>query len=152
MRRELRLLLAGAFLAYFFDPQSGRRRRDETRDRVLAFFRRVFRRSQRSARGIAADADALKAKATHLREQPKALSDEALAQKVMSEAFRDQDMPKGTVNVNVERGRVILRGEVDRPELVEELELRVRKVMGVRDVTNHVHVRAGGPPGASGAV
>ena len=57
--------------------------------------------------------------------------------------FRDPALPKGAVNLNVEAGRVVLRGEVADPALVEELERRVRDVVGVREVENLLH-----PPGA----
>ena len=55
--------------------------------------------------------------------------------------FRDRDVPKGKINVNAENGVVFLRGEVASPELVETLETRVRKVHGVRDVTNLLHAK-----------
>jgi osmotically-inducible protein OsmY len=143
MRRAVSLLLAGAFVSYYFDPRSGRRRRHELRDRGRATLRRALRRARHSARMIAAEAHALKARATHVRERPKEFSDETLKQKVMSEAFRAPGMPKGAVNVNVEDGRVVLRGQVDRPDLIEELERRVRRVAGVREVENLVHLPRG---------
>jgi len=63
--------------------------------------------------------------------------------KIRSEVFRDPTLPKGAVNLNVEDGRVVLRGEVAEPALVEELERRVRDVVGVREVENLLH-----PPGS----
>jgi osmotically-inducible protein OsmY len=56
--------------------------------------------------------------------------------KVESIVFRKHDLPKGQININAENGVVFLRGQVDRPELVETLEARVRKVQGVKDVEN----------------
>lgn len=38
----------GAALAYFFDPETGNRRRSMTRDRVLAFFRRTGHQAGRA--------------------------------------------------------------------------------------------------------
>ncbi|HEY7380926.1 MAG TPA: BON domain-containing protein [Gaiella sp.] len=55
------------------------------------------------------------------------------------------DAPKGEVNVNVEHGRVVLRGELATRELIDELERRVRKVVGVREVDNRLHVPAAEP-------
>jgi osmotically-inducible protein OsmY len=135
-----RWLALGALAMYFLDPQSGARRRRVLQDRALAVPRRLRRRLARSARAARAETRAVVARATHLRERPKDLSDATLADKVRSEVFRDPALPKGDVNVNVEEGRVVLRGQVESPELVEELERRVRKVVGVRDVENLLHL------------
>ena len=59
--------------------------------------------------------------------------------KVESIVFRKHDVPKGQININAENGVVYLRGQVDRPELVETLEARVRKVRGVKGVENLLH-------------
>jgi osmotically-inducible protein OsmY len=136
----------GALLAYFLDPQSGRARRHLVRDRALATVRRAVRRTQRSGRGVVADGYGLVQKAAHLRERDKPQPDDAtLADKVQSEAFRNADVPKGNIVVNAEDGVVVLRGEVDRPELIAELERRVRNVQGVRDVENLLHLPGAEP-------
>jgi osmotically-inducible protein OsmY len=139
MRGFLRGLAIGAWVAYLFDPQHGRRRRHMLRDRSIATVRRFARRSRRGASLFVAEIRGFVAKATHLRERPKHVNDETLAQKVMSEAFRSPDAPKGDVNVNVEGGRVVLRGQVATNELIEDLERRVRKVAGVQEVENLLH-------------
>jgi osmotically-inducible protein OsmY len=82
----------------------------------------------------------VKQKVTHLREEPKDYDDQTLKAKVESEVFRPADAPKGDVNVNVENGVVYLRGQVERPELIDDLESRVRAVQGVREVENLLHV------------
>ncbi|MBA3330866.1 MAG: BON domain-containing protein [Actinobacteria bacterium] len=141
-----RLVLSGAVsaaLAYFFDPQSGARRRNVTRDRVLAFFRRRGREAARAGRTVTAEAYGVSQKVQHLREEPKNLDDATLAQKVQSEIFRDASAPKGAVDVNVQEGVVQLRGEVETQELIDELVAKARKVQGVREVENLLH-----PPGA----
>jgi osmotically-inducible protein OsmY len=139
--RFLRLAAIGAALVYFFDPQQGARRRNMLRDRTLAFFRRGGRRA---ARRVGAKAYGLKQKATHMREEPKTFDDQTLKAKIESEVFRPADAPKGAVNVNVENGVVYLRGEVQQPEIVEELEQRVRSIQGVERVENLLHT-----PGSS---
>lgn len=138
--RFLRLAAIGAALTYFFDPQNGRRRRKMTRDRVLAFFRQGARRTERARRAVAAEAYGVKQKATHLREKPKDLDDVTLTRKVETELFRPAHAPKGSVNVNVENGVVFLRGEVERPEIIEDLEARARKIQGVQEVENLLHL------------
>ena len=126
----------GAALAYFFDPQNGKRRRSMTRDRTLAFIRRGGRRAGQ----YAAQAQGMKQKATHLHEERKDLDDVTLARKVETEIFRPADAPKGSVDVNVVDGVVQLRGEVDSPDLVDELVSTARSVQGVRDVENLLHL------------
>src|SRR5215211_4984910 len=140
-RRTVLAGTLGAALAFFFDPQSGRRRRKMTVDRIAAFFRHRARESGRLARGVAAEAYGVSQKVQHLNEEQKPQPDDAtLAHKVESEIFRDADVPKGQINVNAENGVVYLRGEVQQPELIDDLEQKTRKVQGVRDVENLLHV------------
>jgi osmotically-inducible protein OsmY len=138
--RFLRFAAIGAALVYFFDPQQGARRRNMLRDRVLAFFRRRGRQAQRMGRAASAEVYGAKQKATHLREEPKEFDDQTLKAKVESEVFRPADAPKGDVDVNVEDGVVYLRGQVERQEMVEDLERRVRSVQGVERVENLLHL------------
>ena len=141
-RRVLLPLVAagGAALAYLFDPATGRRRRAQLRQRLPAILRRVRTRLQRVGRGVAAEAYGVRRKAAHLREEPKDLNDPTVAAKVETILFRDPDVPKGQINVNVQEGVVQLRGEVERPELINELVSKARSVQGVRDVENLLHL------------
>jgi osmotically-inducible protein OsmY len=106
---------------YFFDPRQGAKRRAMARDKVLSF----VRKASSGASGP---------------EQPKDVDDQTLKAKVESEVFRPADAPKGDVDVNVENGVVYLRGQVEQPELIQDLELRVRAVQGVREVENLLRV------------
>ena len=126
--------LAGA-VAFLADA----RRRNTLRDRVLAFFRRGGRKMARTGRAVGAEAYGVAKKAQHLREEPKEFDDATLARKVETEIFRDADAPKGSVNVNVQNGVVQLRGEVERPEVIDDLVTKTRKVHGVLDVENLLH-------------
>jgi osmotically-inducible protein OsmY len=132
--------LLGAAIAYLFDPQSGRRRRALLRDKSAAYVRKSGRETARAGRALAAEAYGVSQKAQHLKEEPKEYDDVTLAQKVQSEIFRDAEVPKGQINVNAEDGIVVLRGEVERPELMETLVERTRNVQGVRDVQNLMHL------------
>lgn len=138
--RFLRFAAVGAALAYFFDPQNGKRRRTTARDRVLAKLRQGSRHAARAGKGVAADASAVKQKAMHRNEQSKSYDDQTLKAKIESEVFRPADAPKDAIDVNVENGVVYLRGEVERPELIEELEQRVLAVQGVDAVENLLHL------------
>lgn len=114
---RLRYAALGAALAYFFDPQNGRARRRDT-------IKRVVQLSQRQRGRLTA------------RAQP---DDVTLARQVESEIFGDADVPKGQINVNAEEGKVVLRGEVESAEMIEELVSKARKVQGVQEVENLLH-------------
>jgi hypothetical protein len=130
--RRFRLIALGAGLTYFFDPDNGKRRRKVAADRFAAVLRR---HGGRLVRGTVSEAHALKQKAIHVREEPKPQPDDVtLARKVETEIFRDADVPKGKINVNAENGKVVLRGKVDSPEMIEDLVSKARKVQGVQDV------------------
>jgi len=136
--RRIRLIALGAALSYFFDPQNGRRRRKIAVDRLAGLSRR---HGKRLAKGAASQAHGLTQKATHLKEEPKPQPDDVtLARKVETEIFRAKDVPKGQINVNAENGVVVLRGEVEKPALIKDLEKRTRKVQGVKEVENLLHV------------
>jgi hypothetical protein len=137
----------GAVLMFFFDPQEGRGRRAKTKDRVAAFFRRGYRRGERVGRAVSAEAYGVTQKVKHVREEEKDFDDVTLARKVETEIFRDADAPKGQVDVNAVDGVVYLRGEVERPEIIKDLEEATRKVSGVKRVENLLH--APGTPAPS---
>src|SRR5919197_60335 len=87
----------------------------------------VRRHGTRAIKGTVAQTQALRQRATHLREEPKPQPDDVtLARKVESEIFRDAEVPKGKINVNAERGKVVLRGEVDSPKLIDDLVEKTR--------------------------
>ncbi len=134
--------VVGAGLAFLFDPSQGRRRRAITRDKALATFRRTGRRAGRLGRRVGADARGMRQKVTHLQPEDKGpVDDVTLTRKVESELFRDPDVPKGQININAQEGVVVLRGEVARPEQIEALAAAARKVQGVRDVQNLLHLK-----------
>jgi osmotically-inducible protein OsmY len=104
--------LAGAF---FLDPESGKRRRHIARDRALALIRQGAETTRPAA------------------------NDQALAERVKSEIFQPADAPKGSVNVNVERGVVYLRGEVRNRDQIKKLVEQAGAVDGVAGVENLLH-------------
>jgi osmotically-inducible protein OsmY len=130
----------GALIAYFFDPDNGHRRRALARDRFPALFRRSTQRVEKAAQTVTSEAKATKAKVTHRKEAEKPQPDDVtLARKVESEIFSDADVPKGQINVNAENGKVVLRGEVEKPSMIKDLEKRTKKVQGVLEVENLLH-------------
>ena len=131
-------LAVGAALAFFFDPQNGKRRRHTAWDRTARFLRRG---SRKVTAPVTSGAYGAAMKARHLRETPKPQPNDAtLVQKVESEVFRDPAIANGRINVNAENGVIFLRGEVDSPALLTSLENATRKVKGVRGVENLLHL------------
>ena len=134
MKKKIALGAAlGAALPYVI------RRRKQLQDKLKSFFKRTTRKASQTGRAVYSEGYGAAKKVQHRKEQPKDFDDATLADKVQSEIFRSFDAPKGTVNVNVQDGVVQLRGEVDRPELMDDLVEKARKVQGVRDVENLMH-------------
>ena len=117
MRKLLGLIGLGAALTYFFHPEQGVRRRAQLRGRIEQM------RQRAQAPGSAGHPD-----------------DVTLARQVESELFRDEDVPKGQINVNAENGKIVLRGEVVEAEMIRDLEDRARSVQGVNEVENLLHL------------
>ncbi|HWH55043.1 MAG TPA: BON domain-containing protein [Gaiellaceae bacterium] len=127
----------GAAIAYFFDPQNGVGRRKAAIEKAAKYARGADRQRQ----GMAAQAQGLKQKAIHRKEQEKPQPDDVtLARKVETEIFRGADVPKGKINVNAEDGVVYLRGEVEERDLIQDLEEKARSVQGVRGVEVLLHL------------
>lgn len=132
--------LSGGMLMYFVDPERGKRRRHMLRDQVLARTRRMGRGIRGLWRGAAAETYGVSHRIVHLVPRATDIADdETLRQRVESQLFRDRHVPKGDLNINCEHGMVILRGELDSPLEIVQLEERVRRMPGVRGVQNLLH-------------
>jgi hypothetical protein len=144
----------GAVVAFFFDPQQGTRRRKVGADRLAGAVRRSGRRSSRMGRGAAAHLRGWSRKALHAinGEHRPVTDDGQLLARVESMVFRDPSVPKGRLNINVENGVVVLRGELDEPEEIRDFEQRVRRVPGVFEVENLMHVTGTPAPNKAAAV
>ena len=133
--------VVGAAFAFFLDPDRGRGRRAVAADRLAGALRRGARKAERARRRVASDAYGMAEKMKHAdRDDVTALDDATLAQKVMSELFRDPRVPKGSINVNAENGVVYLRGELETPDVISEVLERARRIAGVVDVENLLHL------------
>ncbi len=132
--------IAGAALAYFLDPQTGRRRRKMAVERSSAFSRHSLASGGKLWRAASAQVYGSYQKLIHLKptERPTP-NDETLAQRVRSQILRDPALHKHRININAEHGVVVLRGEVDDPKYMRVLEKKARKVPGVRGVENKLH-------------
>jgi osmotically-inducible protein OsmY len=144
MLRFFRYVGLGALIAYFFDPDNGHRRRALARDRIPALFRGS---TERAGRAVKSEVKATTKKLAHRKEAEKPQPDDVtLARKVETEIFRDAEVPKGQINVNAENGKVVLRGEVEQPSMIKDLEERARKVQGVHEVENLLHTPGDAAP------
>jgi hypothetical protein len=131
----------GALLEYFFDPGAGRRRRHTARDRFRAKLRRGERRVVTRARRAESRAVGTVRRTLNNRHAPKPPADDvALAHHVESELFRRARVPKGPIDVNAEDGTVFLRGVVERPEDIANVEAVALGITGVRHVENLLHL------------
>ena len=73
--------------------------------------------------------------------------DERLAQSVRDLIAMLPDVALEAISVEARDGIVLLRGEIDRAGTIRELEERVRKLDGVADVRNLLHLPGTPPPG-----
>ena len=141
-------LAAGVALGFFLDPRNGTQRRHSLRDRVKATLRRRVRGLERQTRYEAGKVAGITHRIAHPQHEPAELDDIGLVHKVESELFRDRSIPKGRISINADRGIIVLRGQLDDAQDIERVEREVRKVAGVRDVDNLLHL-PGAPAPAS---
>jgi osmotically-inducible protein OsmY len=143
MSRIFTLLIgaaAGAAAAYFLDPDGGRRRRHELRDRTASKARKGAGQAIRTADYAAGKAQGAAVSAMpSMPGQHRDVDDVTLAHKVETEIFRDADAPKGDVSVDVQKGVVNLRGMVADEQWIARLAEDAGKVDGVKDVKNLLH-------------
>jgi hypothetical protein len=144
--RRLGLILIGAALAYFFDPDRGRTRRARASDQVGAALRSTGRRAGRTRRRLSARTAGMVEKARYQRHDYQAPNDATLAHKVESELFGRPEVPKGRINVNAEQGVVVLRGQVETTEQIDQIEEATRQIEGVTRVENLLHVAGTAAP------
>jgi hypothetical protein len=140
--------LLGAGLLYLFDPDRGRRRRSAARDRGLALVRNGLCTLGRFSRRFSAQLYGLARRAMHLtQETPRERvtpNDPTLAQRIKSQLYRDPAVPRDRLSINVEGGRVVLRGEVDDTSQIEKIARAVCNVPGVTDILNLLHAARSG--------
>ncbi len=137
----------GAGLAYFLDPQSGAQRRNTFRDKLTAKARSGAGEVAGAARGAGSQVGGMAQKAAAaVRDSAPPPNDETLKHKVQSDVIGPSNIPSGQINVDVSEGIVALRGQVDHRETMQELHAKVRKIEGVRDVQNLLHLPGEPPP------
>ena len=132
---------AGAVASFLLDPARGRSRRARLLDQGAARARRIGRRAEHELRRVRGDVEGRIAAVRASRSpDTRPLDDVSLNDRVRSIVFRDATLPKGDLNVNVERGIVVLRGEVPDVATRERLVAEVEAIDGVWSVRDLLHL------------
>ena len=133
--------IAGAAAVYFFDPERGRARRALFADWAGARLRRGWRAVNQISARTSNSAAAFPQRMVQLRSmRPRPADDLTLRDRVESEVFRNPDLPKGQINLDVKSGVVTIRGQVENAYQIANVEKAVLKVPGVAGVENLLHV------------
>jgi osmotically-inducible protein OsmY len=128
---------AGASVAYFLDPSQGRSRRARTRDQLGARSRRAVRQVERKVRYERGRA---RGAWHHVHPgEPRPVDDHILADRVRSEVL-GRAGATSSVNVDVNRGVVSLRGELPDDQSMIDLRDQVASLPGVEGVVTHLHL------------
>jgi osmotically-inducible protein OsmY len=134
--------IGGAIVAFLTDPTRGKARRAQLLDQGAAAVRRTGRHAERAMRNAGATASGAVAAISHARGPAGtgAVDDVTLAARAETELFRDPSIPKGSININAERGTLVLRGEVPSSELRDRLGDEAERINGVWSVHNLLRV------------
>ena len=130
--------VVGVALMYFLDPNSGRRRRARTRDKVVHAARLVNEGAKVTARDTVHRAQGAWAEAKRLFNPEEGVGDEALAGRVRAALGRMVSHPHA-IEVAAVGGHVSLIGPILSYE-VRPLLKAVRRVAGVRAVSDQLTV------------
>ena len=136
----------GAAGMYLLDPAQGRTRRAKLQQQIAAMRRRASREAERRAEYARGQAEGVR----HAAPESPPENDSVLTAKVESEVLTRRRFPKGRISVNAVDGVVELRGTCDTQDQIDELEAEVRKVTGVLDVHNFLHLPGTSAPNKEG--
>ena len=123
--------LAGAALAYLFDPDSGAERRVRLQEQLGGLGRSLQERTL----GPSAELGPTRV------EGP--ADDLTVLSRVESVLFAMPDVPRGSLNLEVVGGRLVVRGEVESEALASRIVSTAAAVPGVASVESLLH-----PPGS----
>jgi osmotically-inducible protein OsmY len=132
--------LAGALVAYLFDPQRGKARRAQLADQGASAVRHATRGAERALRGVTSTAEGKLEAVTKGGNRVAATDDVTLRDRAESILFRDPKVPKGSINISAERGILVLRGEVPTARMRTALERKAEKIDGVWGVHSLLHL------------
>jgi BON domain len=130
----------GAVAEYLLDPARGHARRAGLRARSAAAVRRPVKRGRRTAARKAAYLRGRARRVGHrLTPSHPPADDRTLVDRVRSEVLGNRRFGRLSVNLDAVDGVVTLRGQLDDPDVIRDVEAAVGKVTGVRRVENLLH-------------
>ena len=130
----------GAAIAYLTDPQRGKARRAQLADQAAATVRDAAREAERAVRMVTSTAEGKIEALTQGGSRVASTDDVTLRDRAESTLFRDPKVPKGSINISVERGILVLRGEVPDTRMRNKLAREAEKIEGVWGVHNLLHL------------
>lgn len=142
----------GAAAAYLWDPDRGRRRRVQLRDRLMAGLRDASDRLGRRSRKLVADAEGRLNALAARRRGAEPVDDVTLADRVRSTVLGSDDIPSGEIHVDAFDGIVTLRGELPDRSLIDRIVADTRRVAGVRAVDDLLHMPGETPANKAAAL
>ena len=135
LARIVAAFAAGAAAMYYLDPDGGRRRRTMVRDRGVAMGHDAQRVAQAKARRMVGHTRGALARArAALADAP--VGDDLLHDRIRARLGHMIDHP-GQIHVDVDHGRVVLRGNASSEE-IEALTERLSTMRGVAWIDNRL--------------
>ncbi len=150
-RRLMFAFVVGVAFAYYLDPERGHARRVRARKRIGAGLRHLSRRTGRALRYTAGQTEGIVLKVMPRKAKPPA-DDNTLIDRVKSEIFADPGLPKGDLNFEALKGVVTVHGGVADGAHIDAIERAIRKVPGVLDVRNLLHLLGTPAPNKAAAL
>jgi gas vesicle protein len=132
--------VAGALVAFLTDPQRGRARRAQLLDQGRASVQKAGREAHGAIRSASSLAGGKLEALTDRGSRVAPTDDVTVRDRAETELFRDASVPKGTINLSVERGVLVLRGEVPDAKMRERLVRKAKGIEGVWSVKNMLHL------------
>jgi osmotically-inducible protein OsmY len=127
--------VAGAsLLTYLFDPDRGRSRRAKLADQLAAKARDAGESLRAQAKYQKGVLEGIAHEAASLFQEPKALDDETVLQKVRSEALGPADIDGSRIWIDVRDGHVSITGSLNDDEGKKRLLTLIERVEGVSSV------------------
>ena len=130
----------GAAIAYLTDPQRGKARRAQLADQGAAAVRQASREAERALHVVTSTAEGKLQALTQGGTRVAPTDDVTLRDRAESILFRNPKVPKGSINISVERGILVLRGEVPDARMRNKLGREAEKIEGVWGVHNLLHL------------